>query len=39
MDSLYQNDSSGAKVINKNLSIHVIIAKQNKAEDCLKLCN
>ena len=39
MDSLYQNASSGAKVINKNLSIHVITAKQNKAEDCLKLCN
>ena len=39
MDSLYQNASSGAKVINKNYSIHVITAKQNKAEDCLKLCN
>ena len=30
LESLYQNDSSVTRIINKNLFIHVIIAKQIK---------
>lgn len=39
MESSYQNASLRARIINKNISVHVIIAKQNKAEDYLKVYN